>query len=253
MLKVRDLSVTIGNKKIVDRVSFKLDEHDIFMIMGPNGAGKTTLFKAVMGILPHDGEVLLEGKRADLLKPRELARRIGVLSQKHQPQFSHSLYEVVSLGRYAYQNGLFGGLNGADKDKIEEALETTGIESLRNQSILTLSGGELQRVYLAQLFAQDPNILLLDEPTNHLDLQYQIAIFDIIRNWVKQSGRAALAVVHDLNIVYSYGTRALLMNDGKVHAEGSVEEVLSRENLKDVYKVDVAQWMQNLLRHWAEN
>jgi iron complex transport system ATP-binding protein len=178
---------------------------------------------------------------------------MGVLTQKHQPQFSHTVYEVVSLGRYAYQNSFFGGLNTADRDKIEQALFLTGIEGLRNQSVLTLSGGELQRVYLAQLFAQDPNILLLDEPTNHLDLQYQIAIFDIIRDWVKQSGRAALAVVHDLNIVYSYGTHALLMEDGRIHAKGLVEEVLSREHLKAVYKVDVAQWMQNLLRHWARD
>ncbi len=252
MLEIKNLSVKILNKKIVNEVSFTLQEHDLFMVMGPNGAGKTTLIKALMQMLPHEGQVFLNGREIEKFSSRELAQRIGVLSQKHQPQFSHTVYDVVSLGRYAYQNGMFGGLTNEDEGKIEEALSLTGMGDLRNRSILTLSGGELQRVFLAQLFAQDPQILILDEPTNHLDLQYQIAIFDIIRNWVKEKGRAVIAVVHDLNIVYSYGTRALLMEKGSVYVQGHVEEVLSRENLKAVYKVDVAEWMQNLLRHWAQ-
>ncbi len=253
MLEIKKLSVTILNKKIVKEVSFSLEEHDLFMVMGPNGAGKTTLIKAIMQILTHEGEVFLEGREIGKFSPRELAQRVGVLTQKHQPQFSHTVYDVVSLGRYAYQSGLFGGLTNEDEDKIEEALFLTGMEDFRNRSVLTLSGGELQRVFLAQIFAQDPKILILDEPTNHLDLQYQIAIFDIIKNWVKQKGRAVIAVVHDLNIVYSYGTKALLMEDGRVYVQGTVEEVLSRENLRAVYKVDVAEWMQNLLRHWAQD
>lgn len=253
MLEIKDLSVTILNKKIVREVSFKIEEHDLLMVMGPNGAGKTTLVKAIMQLLPHKGEVLLDGRKIGRFSPRELAQRVGVLTQKHQPQFSHTVYDVVSLGRYAYQKGLFGGLTGEDEDKIEEALSLTGMEDFRDRSVLTLSGGELQRTFLAQLFAQDPQILILDEPTNHLDLKYQIAIFDIIKHWVNQKNRAVIAVVHDLNVVYSYGTRALLMEDGRVYVQGAVDEVLSRENLKAVYKVDVAEWMQNLLQHWARN
>lgn len=251
MLEVKDLTVTVDNKTIVNKVSINLKEHDLFMVMGPNGAGKTTLIKAIMGMLPHEGKAFIDGSEVSFYKPRELARRVGVLTQKHQPQFAHTVYEVVSLGRYAYQNGIFDGLTQEDRDKIEEALILTGIENLREQSVLTLSGGELQRVFLAQLFAQDPRILILDEPTNQLDLQYQIAIFDIIQQWAKQKGHAVLAVVHDLNIVYAYGTRALLMEDGKVYVQGSVEEVLSRDHLKAVYKVDVAEWMKNLLKHWS--
>jgi iron complex transport system ATP-binding protein len=116
--------------------------------------------------------------------------------------------------------------------------------------VLTLSGGELQRTFLAQLFAQDPQILILDEPASHLDLQYQIAVFDLLVKWVREKKRAVIASVHDLNTVYSYGTKALLMNRGKVHSEGAVDEVLKRENLKSVYNVDVAEWMKNLLKHW---
>jgi len=251
MLKAENINVMVDNKKIVDDVSFEIDEHDILMVIGPNGAGKTTLIRAVMGIVPHSGKVYLNDTDIRRLKPRILAQKIGVLTQKHQPQFAHTVYEVVSLGRYAYKNGFFRNLTDEDKEKIREAILLTGIQDLVEQSVLTLSGGELQRVFLAQLFAQDPQILILDEPTNHLDLQYQITIFDIISEWVKEKGRAVISVVHDLNLVYSYGTRAILMENGKINSQGNIRDVLTRENLKSVYKVDVVQWMQSLLRNWS--
>jgi len=249
-LEIKGISVRIKDRIIVDDISFEVGEHDVCMVMGPNGAGKTTLFKAIMGVVPHKGKVLLDGVDIGTLKPRDLAKRIGVLSQKHQPQFAHTVYDVVSLGRYAYQSGIFGRLTEKDKEKIEEALVLTGIEDIRDQSVLTLSGGELQRTFLAQLFAQDPQILILDEPASHLDLQYQIAVFDLLAKWVREKRRAVIASVHDLNTVYSYGTKAVLINRGRIHAEGSVEKVLERENLKSVYNVDVAEWMKNLLKHW---
>lgn len=250
LLEIKGISVRIKDRIIVDDISFEVGEHDVCMVMGPNGAGKTTLFKAIMGVVPHKGKVLLDGVDIGTLKPRDLAKRIGVLSQKHQPQFAHTVYHVVSLGRYAYQSGIFGRLTEKDKEKIEEALVLTGIEDIRDQSVLTLSGGELQRTFLAQLFAQDPQILILDEPASHLDLQYQIAVFDLLAKWVREKRRAVIASVHDLNTVYSYGTKAVLINRGRIHAEGSVEKVLERENLKSVYNVDVAEWMKNLLKHW---
>ncbi|HHW22732.1 MAG TPA: ABC transporter ATP-binding protein [Clostridiaceae bacterium] len=250
LLEIKGISVRIKDRIIVDDISFEVGEHDVCMVMGPNGAGKTTLFKAIMGVVPHKGKVLLDGVDIGTLKPRDLAKRIGVLSQKHQPQFAHTVYDVVSLGRYAYQSGIFGRLTEKDKEKIEEALVLTGIEDIRDQSVLTLSGGELQRTFLAQLFAQDPQILILDEPASHLDLQYQIAVFDLLAKWVREKRRAVIASVHDLNTVYSYGTKAVLINRGRIHAEGSVEKVLERENLKSVYNVDVAEWMKNLLKHW---
>jgi iron complex transport system ATP-binding protein len=250
LLEIKGISVRIKDRIIVDDISFEVGEHDVCMVMGPNGAGKTTLFKAIMGVVPHKGKVFADGVDIETLKPRELAKRIGVLSQKHQPQFAHTVYDVVSLGRYAYQSGIFSRLTDKDKEKIEEALALTGIEDIRDQSVLTLSGGELQRTFLAQLFAQDPQILILDEPASHLDLQYQIAVFDLLAEWVRKKRRAVIASVHDLNTVYSYGTKAILMNRGRVHAQGSVDKVLERENLKSVYNVDVAEWMKNLLKHW---
>lgn len=250
MLEVEKISVSIENKPLLREVSFALQENEILMVIGPNGAGKTTLIKAMMENIRHTGKSFLHGQDIALIPKAQLARQIGVLTQSHSQQFSFSVYEVVSLGRYAHQQGMFSRLSSEDEEKIEEAFRLTGTGHLRDRSVLTLSGGELQRIFLAAIFAQDPKLLILDEPTNHLDLQYQIAIFDILKEWVKGEGRAVIAVVHDLNVVYSYGSRALLLHNGACFAYGNVEEVLSKENLKTVYEVDVAEWMQNLLQRW---
>jgi iron complex transport system ATP-binding protein len=250
MLKVDKMSVSINNKSIIKDISFEISEHEILMVIGPNGAGKTTLIKAIMQNIKHSGSAYLNGKNIANVTPLQIAKQIGVLTQKHSQQFSFTVYEIVSLGRYAHQSGLFSRMSSVDYEKIDYAMKLTGIYHLKDRSVLTLSGGELQRIFLASVFAQDPKILILDEPTNHLDLQYQIGIFDTLKEWVKGEGRSVIAVVHDLNVVYTYGTKALLMNDGMVYSYGNVEEVLDRENLKKVYEVDVALWMQNLLKHW---
>ena len=126
------------------------------MVVGPNGAGKTTLFKGIMGVIPHEGRARLNNINIKEYKTKELAKKIGVLTQKHEPQFAYSVYDVVSIGRYSHQKGLLARLNSQDVQLIEDSLRLTGIYDIRNRSVLTLSGGELQRTYLAQVFAQDP-------------------------------------------------------------------------------------------------
>ncbi|HOP72058.1 MAG TPA: ABC transporter ATP-binding protein [Thermoclostridium caenicola] len=251
MLDVQDVSVQLNHKTIVEGVSFHVGENDFFMLVGPNGAGKSTLIKAIMRIHKYRGKVLLNGRDILSIRPRALASLVGVLAQEHQPQFSHTVYDVVSLGRYAHMKGLFGALGREDREKIQKALAMTGLDQMADRSVLTLSGGELQRVYLAQVLAQDPSLLILDEPANHLDIKYQITLFDIIKEWSKAPGKAVLAVVHDLNTALRYGTRALLMHQGKAYAQGEVRQVLNRENLKAIYSVDVAQWMTDLLKQWT--
>lgn len=250
MLDVQNVSVQLNHRTIVDGVSFHVDENDFFMLIGPNGAGKSTLIKAIMRIHKYQGRVLLSGRDISSIRPKTLASLVGVLAQEHQPQFPHTVYEVVSLGRYAHM-GFFGTLGQEDWEKVQEALAMTGLEDMADQSVLTLSGGELQRVYLAQVLAQDPSLLILDEPANHLDIKYQITLFDIIKKWSEARGKAVLAVVHDLNTALLYGTRALLMHQGKAYAKGDVHQVLTRDNLKAVYSVDVAQWMKGLMKHWS--
>ena len=246
MLEVKDLSVRYGTLDIVKNVSFSVEEGEWLMIAGPNGAGKSTVVSAVAQSVESTGDVLFCGKNVRNYKPQELARHIGVLEQNHAVNYAFSVREVVGLGRYAYSSGIFAGKSDAD----DEALALTGLENLANKSVLKLSGGELQRVFLAQIFAQDPDLLILDEPTNHLDLIYQKQVFSLIEEWRKEPGRAVISVVHDLSLALAYGSTAVLMDRGEAVAFGPVQEVLNADHLDAAYGMDVKAWMQSLLKQW---
>ena len=251
MLKVENLSVAHGELTILNGVSFDLAPGEWLMIVGPNGAGKSTLINAITGGVPAKGNVFFEGRDARTMKAHELARGIGVLAQNHFVGYAFSVEEVVRLGRYAYAPTIFSRHSG-EEQAVRAALEQTGLYELRHQSVLTLSGGELQRTFLAQTFCQDPRLLLLDEPTNHLDLVYQKQVFELIQKWLKQEGRAVISVVHDLSLARAYGTRALLLDHGRVMADGPMEKVFSDEVLNRVYGMDVRAWMIRMLAQWKE-
>lgn len=249
MLEVKNLTVKFGNLAAAKDISFSVKEKQWLMVVGPNGSGKSTIVNAISQCVPYSGKVYFEGTDVSGLKPSQLAKNIGVLSQNHFISYGFSVEEVVRLGRYAYSRGIFSSGN-EDSEKIDMALKITGMESFRRQSILTLSGGELQRAFLAQVFAQDPKLLILDEPTNHLDLVYQKQIFELIANWIKEGNRAVISVVHDLSLAMAYGTHALLLDNGTVVSSGKTNDVLTAENLKTVYAMDVYGWMQSLLAQW---
>ena len=223
MLNVQNLTVSYGTHTVVNDVSFQVGEGQWLMIVGPNGAGKSTVLNAITQGVSYSGQVLLHGNDVKKEKAAKRAREIGVLAQNHFVGYEFTVEEVVRLGRYAHSQGLLSGRSDADNDAVERALELTGMEPLRNQSVLNLSGGELQRTFLAQVFAQDPKLLLLDEPTNHLDLVYQKQVFGLIADWVKQPGRAVVSVVHDLSLARAFGSDALLMHKGKTVAQGHVD------------------------------
>ncbi len=253
MLKESDLKVSISGKAILSGVSFELKAGDWLMLLGPNGAGKSTLIRAMAQAIPYAGSVQFEGQDLKHMKPRARAARLGVLSQSHHPGYAFTVQEVVRLGRYAAQGGLFD--RGGDPEgqrMVEEAISRTGLEHLRHQSVLSLSGGELQRAFLAQLFAQDPQLLLLDEPANHLDLQYQQQLFALLSDWLKSPGRAIISVVHDLSLARKYGRQALLLDKGQQVALGNIDEALQEDSLRQVYQMDVGEWMRGLLRLWGE-
>lgn len=252
MLEIQNLTIAYGSRKIVDDVSFTVGEGQWLMLAGPNGAGKSTIVNAVSQGVPYEGKVLFQGKDLAAFRSGELARSLGVLSQSHNVGYSFTVEEVVRLGRYAYSKGLFAAPPEEDDGKVHRALEMAGMLPLAGQSVLTLSGGELQRTFLAQLFAQDPKVLILDEPANHLDLVYQKQVFGLIRQWVQESGRAVISVVHDLNLARAFGTHAVLLQNGKRKAGGTAEEVFTRENLREVYGLDVYAWMTSMLSQWEE-
>ena len=250
MLEVRQLSVKYGNKTIVDEVSFSVEEGQWLMIIGPNGAGKTTIISAISQGAPYQGEIFFEGKNIRRCKSRDLAKMFGVLTQNHYVGYGFTVEEVIRLGTYAHLKGfLFGGADGND-DRVKLAAARTGMEPYLHQSVLTLSGGELQRTFLAQLFAQAPKMLILDEPTNHLDLVYQKQVFGLVTNWIDETHGAVVSVVHDLSLAKKYGTHGILMNHGKIAAAGTIEEVTVPERLDRIYEMDVYGWMREMYGQW---
>ena len=250
MLKAENITVQYGEHTVVDHLSFHLHEGQWLMLVGPNGAGKSTLIETISQGISYTGTVQLEGKDIRRFKSSQLARKIGVLSQKNTVGYAYTVEEVVGLGRYAYTTSFLTNRDDDGKDRVKQALELTGLTEFRRASVLTLSGGELQRTFLAQVFVQDPQILILDEPANHLDLIYQKHMFSLIQNWLHQPGRAVISVVHDLSLAKKYGTHAVLMNHGRCAAQGKIDEVLTPERLHKVYDMDVYQWMREMLEQW---
>lgn len=251
MLQAQNITVCYGERTVVDHLSFSLQSGQWLMLVGPNGAGKSTLIEAIAQGVAYTGQMLLDEQDIRTQKPAWLARKVGVLSQKNAVSYAYSVQEVVSLGRYAHKAGMLHQRDEDGQTRIEEALRLTGLVDLRHASVLTLSGGELQRTFLAQVFAQNPQILILDEPANHLDLAYQKHVFSLIRQWLDEPNRAVLSVVHDLSLARQYGTHALLMNNGKAVAQGRMDDVLTRQNLLQVYGMDVYGWMNELLAQWV--
>ena len=252
LLEVKNLSVNYGKFNILENIDFFVEENQWLMVVGPNGAGKSTLINAVSQYIDYTGDVFYLNKDIKTYKPKELAQNLGVLSQSYYVNYPFTVNEVVSLGRYAYAPGIFSQKSGQDEEKVQNALKLTGLSEFVNRSVLTLSKGELQRTFLAQVFAQDPKILMLDEPTNYLDLIYQKQILELVSKWYRNDKRAVISVVHDLSLAKAYGTNALLLDKGKVIAYGETDKVLTPENLEKVYSMDVYTWMKNMLEQWNE-
>lgn len=250
MIEVSSLSVTLGGKQIVQDVSFSAESGQWLMIAGKNGAGKTCIVNAVSQSIPYTGSVSIDGVNLRGIKSRTLARKIGVLAQSRPLSYAFTAEEVVRLGCYSHRNSFFSSPEADSEALFESAVRATGIEEFLSRPVTTLSGGEVQRVFLAQLFAQDPQILILDEPANHLDLPFQKQIFDLTDAWRQQGERTVISVVHDLSMAKLYGTHALLLSHGRAAAFGKAEEVLTEEQLSAVYGINITQWMKKLYELW---
>ncbi len=250
MLEVKDLCCGYGGRDVVRGVSFGLAQGEKLCVLGPNGSGKTTLLRAVAGLLPRRGQVLLDGTDAAALPRRELARRVALMSQLSPVYFSYTVYETVMLGRYPHRKGgLLDRDSEADRAAVRESLERVGLWAHRDRPVTELSGGQLQRVFLARAFAQDPAVILLDEPTNHLDLKYQLELTESLRAWTARPGRCAVGVFHDISLALAFADRVLLLQDGLVRYLGPAD-ALDRQTLTQVYDVDVAGYMRATLKRW---
>lgn len=256
MISVKGLTVKYGESAIIQDINFEVSTGSWMMIVGPNGAGKSTVVRAVSQSIPYTGTVLIDESDASKMDSRLLARKMGVLSQEHYVGYGFTAEEIIRLGGYSRRGRrLFGRQEKTENEEpfeelFERAVRQTGLEPFLKQSALKLSGGELQRTFLAQLFAQDPEILILDEPTNHLDIIYQKQIMEMVDSWRKERGRTVISVVHDLSLAKIFGTDVLVLDKGRVVNSGPVSDVLTSETLDPVYGMDVAAWIRSMADIW---
>ncbi len=249
MIEVDKLSFSYsyGNKKILNNISFKIFENDRLCIIGPNGSGKTTLLKSLCNILDFQGSILIENKN---IKDIEVYKTVAFMSQISEIYFDYSVFDTVMLGRYSsFKDKIFSIPDKKDKEIVLECLEKLKIIRLKDKSINRLSGGELQKVFLARVFAQNPKIILMDEPANHLDLNSQIELINNLKEWVSEDSRCIIAVMHDINNVFNFANKILLLNGGEILYFGEGEN-FNLELLNRIYNADVVGYMRNSLKKW---
>lgn len=250
ILSLRDVYAGYDGRDVLHGIDLNVESGELLCILGPNGCGKTTLLRAIAGLMPSRGEILLNQSPLAGMRRREVASHVALLTQLSQVYFAYTVYDTVMLGRYLHQRGAFRSPSPEDRARVRSALETVGLWAEKDRLIDTLSGGQLQRVFLARTLAQEPALILLDEPTSHLDLRYQVALMEALKAWTRGQGRAVVGVLHDLNLALSYADRLLLMNEGRVHALGPPEAVLRPALLHEVFGMDVAAYMKSALSRW---
>lgn len=227
----------------IREVSLGLEAGTLVGIAGPNGSGKTTLLRAILGTLPLEaGTVTILDRPVAKWHPRDLARRVAVVTQREEMLFPLTVEETVALGRYAHLRPL-AAQSAHDRDIVASAMARADVTRLAGRRTDTLSGGEWQRVRVARALAQEPRVLVLDEPTASLDVRHEMEVFELIRRLAGE-GIATLLVSHHLNLASRYADRLLLLHEGRVAAEGPPAVVLRPEIVSDVFawRVAVTSW-----------
>lgn len=232
-LSGENLVLQYGRETVVHGVSLTLEPGQVTALVGPNGSGKSTLLRSLARLhRVHEGNVTLGGRDG------QDAREITLFSQSRPAPQGLTVREVVAFGRHPHRRG-FAGLSPKDRSAIDHAMGVTGVRTMAGRSVGELSGGEVQRVWLAACVAQETGVVLLDEPTNHLDLRYQIETLDLVRDLADDHGVAVGIVLHDLDQAARIADNLLLLSAGRIHAAGQPIEVLTAENIGEVYSIRV--------------
>lgn len=241
MIELKNIYFTYNKKSgknfCLNNISTKIREGDFITLLGPNGSGKSTLLKILSGYFkPESGTIKFNSKPYQNIPVKSLSKEIAVVSQKNISIFPFSIHEIVMMGRTPYLN-MFGVEDSEDRKIVNEALKIMKIYHLKDKGINEVSGGEAQRAFIARALAQKPKYLLLDEPNAHLDVHHQFAIFDLLKDLNDKENITVVAVSHDLNLSLRYSKKAILLDDGKIAAEGLPTEILTGKNIDSVFKV----------------
>ncbi|MBU1397754.1 MAG: ABC transporter ATP-binding protein [Bacteroidetes bacterium] len=242
MLEVKGLQFRHhhGEDDILKGIAFGANMGQITTILGPNGSGKTTVFKCIAGLWkPQRGEILFGNKNISNLPCEKRAKMLAIVPQEHEPSFAYSVLDAVLMGRVSHV-GVFSSPSKYDYLKAEEAIETVGIAHLKEKAYTKISGGERQLVLVARALAQEAPVMLLDEPTSHLDFRNQVLILSKVREIARQKGITVLMTLHDPNLAMVFSDKAVMVNEGCIASNGTPESVITEDNLKRVYGIDVA-------------
>ena len=238
-LSLQKVTLAYDDKPVLTEISFGVRVGELLGIVGPNGCGKSTLIKGITKVLPlEEGRVCIGEKPVAAMPQGELARLVAVVPQHSSLPEAFTSFEIVLMGRTPHL-GFLRYEGQKDIDLAIKAMEITDTWHLALRRVGELSGGERQRLTIARAITQQPEIILLDEPTSHLDINYQIETLEIISSFCHEEGLAVLAALHDLNLAAQYCDRIIMLNGGKIYAEGSAAAVITPANVKRVYGADV--------------
>lgn len=235
-MRVKDLVKRYDGKTVVDSVSFEIPKGKVISLIGPNGAGKSTVMGMISRLIARDsGLVEFEGKDLKGWKSKELAKRLAILTQSNQIQMKLTVRELVTFGRFPYSGGR---TTAEDQAIIDQAIAYMELQEFEDQFIDELSGGQRQRAYIAMVIAQDTEYVLLDEPTNNLDIYHATNMMKIVRKLCDELGKTVILVLHEINYAAFYSDYICAFRDGKIEKFGTVEEVMTKETLSQIYQVD---------------
>ena len=235
-MKVKDLTKQYDGKTVVDSVSFEIPRGKVISMIGPNGAGKSTVLNIISRLIARDGGLVdFDGKDIGKWKSKELAKRLAILTQSNNVQMKLTVRELVAFGRFPYSGGR---LTQEDQEIVDRAVSYMELEEFQDRFIDELSGGQRQRAFIAMVIAQDTEYILLDEPTNHLDIYHATNMMKIVRRLCNELGKTVILVLHEINYAAFYSDYICAFKDGKVAKFGTVEEVMTKETLSQIYQVD---------------
>ncbi len=236
---LHDITFSYKELPLFRELNVEFPKGEFISILGPNGSGKTTLIRHLIGALsPGHGTLSFEGRQAGSFSRKEMAKQISYVPQSGRIEWEFTLFECVAMGRYAHRTRL-SSLTGHDTDAILESIESLGLSHLKHRLVTELSGGEYQRMLIARALAQESGIIALDEPVSHLDIHHQVEILSLLKNLTRDKGATVITVLHDLNAASAFSDEIILLDRGKLVAQGNVKDVLTKERIEQVYKVSV--------------
>lgn len=237
MIELKNISKSYNKKSIVSNLNLTFPRSKLISLIGPNGAGKSTILSLISRLLkPDNGEIYIDGKNINSYKENILAQKISILKQQNNLNLRLSIEELVSFGRFPYSQGR---LNSQDKEKINEALNYTGLYEIKDKYLDALSGGQKQRAFIAMIIAQDTEFILFDEPLNNLDMKHCVQTMNLMKNLIKDFNKSIIVVLHDINFASIYSDEILALKDGKIVKFDHTEKIINSEVLREVYDMEI--------------